>query len=208
MEKEHKGKNITWHASRVSVRTREQLLGQRGYVVWVTGVSVSGKSTIACLLEERLIREGHPAYVLDGDNVRHGLNRDLGFSAQDRDENIRRVGEVAAMFSKAGVVAIAAFISPYAKGRNEAREAAGDDAFVEIFLDTPIAECEQRDPKGLYKKARAGQISDFTGIDAPYERPPNADITLHTERFTPPECIEQIMQFLGSRQLLAARRAN
>lgn len=208
MEKEHKGKNITWHASRVSVRTREQLLGQRGYVVWLTGFSGSGKSTIACLLEERLIREGHPAYVLDGDNVRHGLNRDLGFSAQDRDENIRRVGEVAAMFSKAGVVAIAAFISPYAKGRQEAREAAGDDAFVEIFLDTPIAECEQRDPKGLYKKARAGQISDFTGIDAPYERPPNADITLHTERFTPPECIEQIMQVLGSRQLLAARRAN
>lgn len=106
------------------------------------------------------------------------------------------------------MVAIAAFISPYAKGRQEAREAAGDDAFVEIFLDTPIAECEQRDPKGLYKKARAGQISDFTGIDAPYERPPNADITLHTERFTPPECIEQIMQVLGSRQLLAARRAN
>lgn len=208
MEKEHKGKNITWHASRVSVRTREQLLGQRGYVVWLTGFSGSGKSTIACLLEERLIREGHPAYVLDGDNVRHGLNRDLGFSAQDRDENIRRVGEVAAMFSRAGVVAIAAFISPYAKGRQEAREAAGDDAFVEIFLDTPIAECEQRDPKGLYKKARAGQISDFTGIDAPYERPPNADITLHTERFTPPECIEQIMQVLGSRQLLAARRAN
>lgn len=208
MEKEHKGKNITWHASRVSVRTREQLLGQRGYVVWLTGFSGSGKSTIACLLEERLIREGHPAYVLDGDNVRHGLNRDLGFSAQDRDENIRRVGEVAAMFSKAGVVAIAAFISPYAKGRQEAREAAGDDAFVEIFLDTPIAECEQRDPKGLYKKARAGQISDFTGIDAPYEQPPNADITLHTERFTPPECIEQIMQVLGSRQLLAARRAN
>jgi len=208
MGKEHKGTNITWHASRVSVTTREQLLGQQGYVVWLTGFSGSGKSTIACLLEERLIREGHPAYVLDGDNVRHGLNRDLGFSAQDRDENIRRVGEVAAMFSKAGVVAIAAFISPYAKGRQEAREAAGDDAFVEIFLDTPIAECEQRDPKGLYKKARAGQISDFTGIDGPYERPPNADITLHTERFTPPECIEQILQFLGSRHLLAARHTH
>jgi adenylyl-sulfate kinase len=206
MGKEHKGKNITWHASRVSVTTREQVLGQRGYVVWLTGFSGSGKSTIACLLEERLIREGHPAYVLDGDNVRHGLNRDLGFSAQDRDENIRRVGEVAAMFSKAGVVAIAAFISPYAKGRQEAREAAGGDAFVEIFLDTPIAECEYRDPKGLYKKARAGQLSDFTGIDAPYERPENADITLHTEKFTPPECVEQIMQFLSSRQLLAGKQ--
>jgi len=208
MEKEHKGKNITWHASRVSVAIREQLLGQRGYVVWLTGLSGSGKSTIACVLEERLVREGHPAYILDGDNVRHGLNRDLGFSAHDRDENIRRVGEVAAMFSQAGVVAIAAFISPYAKGRQEAREAAGEAQFIEIFLDTPLADCEQRDPKGLYKKARAGQISDFTGIDAPYERPQNADLVLHTERFTPPECIDQIMQCLSSRRLLAPRLAS
>jgi len=207
MEKEHKGKNITWHASRVTVETRDKLLGQRGYVLWLTGLSGSGKSTIACLLEERLIREGHPAYVLDGDNVRHGLNRDLGFTAEDRDENIRRVGEVAAMFSKAGVVAIAAFISPYAKGRQEAREAAGDAQFVEVFLDTPIAECELRDPKGLYKKARAGQISDFTGIDAPYEQPENAGLTIHTERFTPPECIEQIMQFLGKRSRLNRKTA-
>ena len=133
------------------------------------------------------------------------LNRDLGFSAQDRDENIRRVGEVAAMFSKAGVVAIAAFISPYAKGREEARKAAGEAQFVEVFLDTPIAECELRDPKGLYKKARAGQISDFTGIDAPYERPEKAEITLRTEQFTPPECIEQIMQFLDDRGRLARK---
>jgi adenylyl-sulfate kinase len=153
-----------------------EALAKRGAVVWLTGLSGSGKSTVAQALAEVLSRAGHNAYVLDGDRLRTGLNADLGFSPDDRAENIRRAGEVAALFADAGVIAIAAFISPYRVGRDAARRAAGAQRFIEVFLDTPIKECERRDPKGLYRRARAGEIADFTGISAPYEPPPDPDL--------------------------------
>jgi len=191
-----KGANLTWHTSRVTSADRQALLGQRGCVVWLTGLSGSGKSTIACVLEVKLIRSGRLTFILDGDNVRHGLNSDLGFSAQDREENIRRIGQVAALFADAGVIVVVAFISPYIKGRLAARHAAGQGRFFEVFLDTPLQACEKRDPKGLYKKARAGEISKFTGLDAPYERPEKPELTIDTERVTPPEAVEKIVQML------------
>ncbi len=206
MSKDPKGTNITWHASRVSREIRHELLNQHGAVIWMTGLSGSGKSTIACLLEEGLIKDGHLAYVLDGDNIRHGLNRDLGFSEDDRSENIRRIGEVAALFAKAGVIVITAFISPYAEGRQRAREAAGEEApFIEVFLDTPLKECEHRDPKGLYQKARAGELSAFTGIDAPYEKPDKPELTLKTGELSPLHCAEHILEFLKKNGILATR---
>jgi len=166
-----KADNLTIHPGSVTVADRQKLLGQRGCVVWLTGLSGSGKSTIARALEAALTADGRLAYVLDGDNVRHGLNSDLGFSPDDRDENIRRLGEVAALLADAGVVTITAFISPYRAGRDRARAAVGDDRFVEVFVDAPLDACRQRDPKGLYKKAQSGDIQQFTGIDAPYEPP-------------------------------------
>lgn len=171
--------NITWHAASVSPEDRERLLGQKGCVLWFTGLSGSGKSTIAVALEEALVKRGNLAYVLDGDNVRHGLNADLTFSPTDRTENIRRVSEVAALFADAGIIVITAFISPTIQDRASAREVIGD-GFVEVFVDTPLDVCEQRDPKGLYKKARAGEIQQFTGITAPYEAPATPEIVLTT----------------------------
>jgi adenylylsulfate kinase len=200
-----KGTNITWHASRVSKEARHKLLNQHGAVIWMTGLSGSGKSTIACLLEEGLAKDGHLAYILDGDNIRYGLNRDLGFSAEDRVENIRRIGEVAALFAKAGVIVITAFISPYVGGRWRAREAAGEAPFVEVFLDTPLKECEQRDPKGLYKKARDGELSDFTGIDAPYEKPVKPELTLKTGELSPLQCADHIREYLKGHCIYAER---
>lgn len=197
-----KADNLTWHLSRIAPADREALLQQRGCVVWLTGLSGSGKSTIAFGLEEELVRVGHLAFVLDGDNIRHGLNRDLGFTAADRDENIRRIGHVAAIIAQAGLIAITAFISPYTRGRQAARQAAGKDCFFEVYLNTPLAVCERRDPKGLYKKARAGEIADFTGIDAPYEEPQHAELVLETAKLTPPECIGQIMTMLRDRNVL------
>jgi adenylyl-sulfate kinase len=197
-----KSDNLTWHPSRVGTTERETLLRQCGCVVWLTGLSGSGKSTIACALEEELVRAGHLAFVLDGDNVRHGLNRDLGFTAADRAENIRRIGEVAGLFAHAGLVAITAFISPYIEGRRIAREAASPQRFFEVYLHTPLAECEKRDPKGLYQKARAGEISEFTGVDAPYEAPEQAELTLKTAKLTPPECVEHIIDMLKKERIL------
>ena len=168
--------NVTWHGGSVSRSERPH----RGATVWLTGLSGSGKSTVAVALEGLLVASGQPAYRLDGDNLRHGLNADLGFSAEDRDENVRRAGEVAVLLADAGVVALVPLISPYRAGRDRARaahEAAGVP-FVEVFVDTPIELCEQRDPKGLYAKARAGEITGFTGIDDPYEAPSAPELRL------------------------------
>lgn len=170
------GGNLTWHAGEVVAGDRRSV----GATVWLTGLSGSGKSTVAVELERLLVAEGRPAYRLDGDNLRHGLNADLGFSAEDRDENVRRAGEVARLFADAGVIAVVPLISPYRAGRDRARavhEASGVP-FVEVFVDTPIELCEQRDPKGLYAKARAGEITGFTGIDDPYEAPERPELVL------------------------------
>ncbi len=194
--------NITWHAASVSPEDRERLLGQKGCVLWFTGLSGSGKSTIAVALEEALVKRGNLAYVLDGDNVRHGLNADLTFSPTDRTENIRRVSEVAALFADAGIIVITAFISPYRSDREEARRKMPADRFIEVFVDTPLDVCESRDPKRLYAKARAGEISDFTGIGAPYEVPRAPEIELLTHKKGIPECIEQIIAELHTAGIL------
>ncbi|MFW6155150.1 MAG: adenylyl-sulfate kinase [Planctomycetota bacterium] len=194
-----KSENIVWHRSAVTAEHRQRLLGQRGCVVWLTGLSGSGKSTLASALERRLVAGGRAAYVLDGDNIRHGLNADLGFSPDHRDENIRRIGEVAALFADAGLVAIAAFISPYRAARDRARRAAGDAPFLEVFVRAPLDVCEQRDPKGLYAKARAGALREFTGIDAPYEPPAEAALTLDTAAQSVDDCVDAIMAMLAER---------
>jgi len=175
---------------------REELLGHKGCVVWLTGLSASGKTTIAQALERLLLNNGIPAFVLDGDSVRKGLCKDLGFSESDRHENIRRVGEVAALMAEAGVIVIAAFISPFRKGRETAREGAGKNRFVEVFLDAPLSVCEKRDPKNLYKKARAGEVLNFTGVTSPYEAPERADITLRTGEQNVEQCVHTIEAYL------------
>lgn len=171
--------NILWHKCAVEKKERQKLLQQRGCVIWITGLSGSGKSTLACALSRGLLAKGKHSYILDGDNVRHGLNQDLGFKAEDRVENIRRIGEVAKLFADAGVICIASLISPYRKDRDACRALLPQGDFIEVFMDVPLKVCEARDPKGLYKLARAGKIIGFTGIDDPYEPPVNAEIVLH-----------------------------
>ena len=194
--------NIVRTSSLVSTKERKNLLGQKGATVWLTGLSASGKSTIAQQLEQQLIGQGRLCYILDGDNVRHGLNRDLGFSMEDRQENIRRIAEVAALMNDAGVIVITSFISPYRLDRQSARDVIGDESFVEAFVDTPIEVCEQRDPKGLYKKARSGEIQQFTGISDAYEAPLHAEITLLTEELTPLEAADRIIEDLKDREFI------
>ncbi|XP_057546158.1 adenylyl-sulfate kinase 3 isoform X2 [Amaranthus tricolor] len=167
--------NIFWHECPVGKMDRQKLLDQKGCVVWITGLSGSGKSTLACSLDRELHSRGKLSYVLDGDNLRHGLNKNLGFSAEDRAENIRRVGEVAKLFSDAGLICIASLISPYRKDRDACRAMLPDGNFVEVFMNMPLEVCEERDAKGLYKLARAGKIKGFTGIDDPYEPPLNCE---------------------------------
>ena len=193
-----KSKNITRVEHRISTAEREARNRHKGGVLWFTGLSGSGKSTLAIALEEELFKRGYQVYVLDGDNVRAGLNSDLGFSHEDRTENIRRVGEVAALFARAGVICISAFISPYREDRAMARRAAGD-MFHEVYINADVATCEQRDPKGLYKKARAGEIPDFTGVSAPYEEPEQAEITIDTGKQTVEESVETLIEFVTSR---------
>jgi adenylylsulfate kinase len=193
---EPKSKHIVWHPGNVSRLDREAILGHRSCTVWMTGLSGSGKSTLAVALEKELWDRGVHAFVLDGDNVRHGLNKDLGFSPADRAENIRRIGEVAKLFTEAGVINVTAFISPYRADRDLARGLMGDGEFVEVFVDCPVEVCEQRDPKGLYKKARAGQIPEFTGISAPYETPTSPEITVNTAAQSESESLEVILSFL------------
>jgi adenylylsulfate kinase len=189
--------NVTWHESAVSREAREERRGHRGAVLWFTGLSASGKSTLASEVERRLFHAGYFSYVLDGDNVRHGLNGDLGFTPEDRMENIRRVGEVAKLFAEAGALVLTAFISPYRDDRDRVRNLASRSSdFVEIHVSCPIEVCEERDPKGLYKKARAGEIPNFTGIDAPYEAPDAPEITVETNVYEVSDCAEQIIQYL------------
>ncbi|HJT79381.1 MAG TPA: adenylyl-sulfate kinase [Gemmataceae bacterium] len=197
--------NITWHEGHVTRAEREALLRQKGATLWFTGLSGSGKSTIAFTLEHALVQRGHLAYVLDGDNIRHGLNKNLGFSAADREENIRRIGEVAKLFADCGVLTMTSFISPYRKDRDTVRalHAAADLPFIEVYVATPIATCEQRDPKGLYKKARAGQLKGFTGIDDPYEEPANPELTLDATSTSPQEAAVQLLQYLEKQGILA-----
>ncbi|NLB95317.1 MAG: sulfate adenylyltransferase subunit CysN [Armatimonadetes bacterium] len=194
-----KATNVTRHEGRVTPEQRAALLRQRPATLWLTGLSGSGKSTLAYALEERLVAAGHACVVLDGDNVRHGLNRDLGFSAQDRSENIRRVAEVARLFNEAGLIVITSFISPYREDRQMAREIIGGANFIEAFVDAPLQECERRDPKGLYAKARAGQIPEFTGISAPYEAPEAPGLRLESARYSVAELVEQVYQALEAR---------
>jgi len=191
-----KATNITWHEGHVDREAREALLKQKGALLWMTGLSGSGKSTIAYTLEHALIQRGHLAYVLDGDNVRFGLNKNLGFSAEDRQENIRRIGEVGKLFVDTGVITITAFISPYRADRATARETVGEGNFFEVFCDTPLAECEKRDPKGLYKKARAGEIKGFTGIDDPYEAPTDPEVVIDTTKVSPQEATITLVEML------------
>jgi adenylylsulfate kinase len=203
---EIKATNITWHEGHVTRDEREMLLKQKGATLWFTGLSGSGKSTIAFTLEHALVQRGRLAYVLDGDNIRHGLNKNLGFSATDREENIRRIGEVAKLFADAGVITMTSFISPYRKDRDVVRtlHVEGKLPFIEIHVATPIGTCEQRDPKGLYKKARAGQLKGFTGIDDPYEAPLHPELTLDATSTSPQEAAVQLIEYLQTKGILAS----
>ena len=204
MATEVKATNITWHEGSVSRQEREQLLNQKGVTVWMTGLSASGKSTIACILEQMLLHKKKHAYRLDGDNIRMGLNKNLGFSAEDRAENIRRIGEVAKLFTDAGVIAITSFISPYKKDRDAVRASNKPGEFIEVYVNVSLATAEQRDPKGLYKKARAGQIKGFTGIDDPYEAPERPEIVIETETTTPADAAQQSLAHLEKGGYLTA----
>lgn len=188
--------NLTWHLGTVTRDERQQLLHQKGVIVWLTGLSGSGKSTIAVILEQMLLRRHKHAYRLDGDNVRYGLNNNLGFSEADRTENIRRIGEVAKLFIDAGVIVLASFISPYRKDRESVRAGCQPGEFVEVYVHTSLEEAERRDPKGLYKKARAGEIKGFTGIDDPYEAPESPEIQLETEQLSAEQSAKQILKYL------------
>jgi adenylylsulfate kinase len=199
-----KATNVTWHEGAVSREQRQQLLGQKGVILWMTGLSASGKSTIACVLEQRLLERGRHAYRLDGDNIRMGLNKNLGFCAEDRAENIRRIGEVAKLFADAGTIAITSFISPYRKDRDAVRALVAEGDFIEIYINVRLEAAEQRDPKGLYKKARAGQIKGFTGIDDPYEAPETPELVIDTEQLTPDAAAEKILEYLDRLGYLSA----
>ncbi len=197
-----KSKNITWTESTISYDQRVERNRHHGAVIWFTGLSGSGKSTLAKVMEKELFERGCHCYILDGDNVRHGLNRDLGFSPADRTENIRRIGEVASLMRDGGLLCLTAFISPYRTDRDSARAVCPADSFIEVYCRCALAECERRDPKGLYKKARAGEIPEFTGISAPYEEPENAEVILDTDALSPGECAEQLLAYLEERGLL------
>lgn len=200
--------NIKWHEGAVDRETRERALGQKGCVLWFTGLSGSGKSTVAYTLEHELFKRGKIAQVLDGDNIRHGLNSNLGFTAADREENIRRIGEVSKLYADSGMITLVSFISPYKADRNRVRERVGD-RFVEVYMKIPLSVCEDRDPKGLYKAARAGKIKGFTGIDDPYEEPENAEIEMEVAKedgiLAPPrEMASKIIDYLEAKGLLKA----
>lgn len=192
---QQKATNIVWHKENVTQVDREKLLGQKGVLLWFTGLSGSGKSTVANYVAQKLHEQGKLTYLLDGDNVRHGINKDLGFSIEDRKENIRRIGEVAKLFVDAGVITLASFIAPLKEDRQGVRDLLGN-SFVEIFVDCSLEVCEQRDPKDLYKKARNGEIKEFTGISSPYEKPENPEIFLTTDNETLEESANKVLSFL------------
>ena len=199
---EPKAQNITWHEGHLSRAERERRHGHHGATLWFTGLSGSGKSTVAREVELLLAQQDRYVYTLDGDNVRYGLCSDLGFSPQDRTENIRRIGEVCKLFTDAGTLTLAAFVSPYRADRDRVRAMLGADDFIEVYVAAELSVCEARDPKGLYKKARAGEIPEFTGVSAPYEAPERAEITLHTDRDDPDECARQVVAHLTERGLI------
>lgn len=184
--------NIFWHEGRVSREDRERILGQKGVVLWFTGLSGSGKSTLANAVAGQLNAQGNLTYILDGDNLRHGLNKDLGFSVAERKENIRRTGEVARLLVDAGLIVLAAFISPLREDRAQLRQLLGKD-YIEVFVDCDLTVCETRDPKNLYKKARAGEIAEFTGISSPYERPENPELIVRTDQEPLAECVSSVI---------------
>ena len=194
--------NVTWHAHRVSKEERAERAGQKPCVLWFTGLSGSGKSTLANALDQALFAEGRQTYVLDGDNVRHGLNRDLGFTDAEREENIRRIGEVAKLFVSAGMIVLTAFISPFRSDRRMVRALLDEDEFIEIFVRAPLEVCEERDPKGLYKRARAGEIKNFTGLDSPYETPVKPEIIVDTADVGLDESVAVIREALAKRGIL------
>ncbi|WP_026566881.1 adenylyl-sulfate kinase [Bacillus sp. UNC41MFS5] len=194
--------NITWHETSISKENRHEKNGHGSCALWFTGLSGSGKSTIANAVSNELFRQGISEYVLDGDNIRHGLNKDLGFSDYDRTENIRRIGEVAKLFVDSGKVVTTAFISPFRSDRDQVRALFEDGEFIEVFVQCPIEECERRDPKQLYAKARRGEIKDFTGIDSPYEAPEQPEITLHSDHVTVEEAVEQVFAYLKEKNII------
>ena len=201
---EQRATNITWHQQQVTRTDRERLLGQKGATVWLTGLSGSGKSTIAVAAEQALISRGNAAYVLDGDNIRHGLNKNLGFSPEDRTENIRRIGEVAKLFTDAGLVVFTSFISPYRADRDLVRSIHEAGRFVEVHVSASVETCESRDVKGLYKKARAGEIKEFTGISAPYEAPAKAELVIETGGETVEQSVATLVRYLESKGYLGS----
>jgi adenylylsulfate kinase len=191
-----KATNIKWHHGKITKVDRVKLLNQKGVTIWLTGLSGSGKSTIAVELEHALIENSHQAYILDGDNIRHGLNKNLGFSPEDRTENIRRIGEVAKLFTDAGIITITAFISPYREDRDAVRRLLNDGEFIEVYVKCPLDVCEERDTKGLYKKARAGGVKGFTGISAPYEEPLNPELTIDSSKLTVEESTRAVLNYV------------
>ncbi len=196
MSQPSKSPNVVWHEYKITREDREQLLNQKGCVLWFTGLPSSGKSTLANEVAHLLHQRGQLTYVLDGDNIRHGLNKDLGFSPEDREENIRRIGEVAKLFADAGVIALTAFVSPYRKDRDRARSLLEEGRFIEVYVNCPVQVCESRDPKGLYKKAKAGEIPEFTGISAPYEPPEKPEIEVRTDEMSVSEAAEMVIRYL------------
>lgn len=199
-------KNIVWHQPSVTVEDRRQSYDYRSCAIWFTGLPSAGKSTLANALSSKLHSFGIMNYVLDGDNVRHGLNKDLGFSAEDRKENIRRIGEVAALFVDAGLIAMTAFISPYQEDRRIARAILKEGEFIEVYVKCGLEECEKRDPKGMYKKARAGQIKEFTGVSAAYEEPESPEVMIETDKLSIDACLEQLLIYLVKNGYVKAER--
>jgi adenylylsulfate kinase len=197
-----KSTNITWHDTTISKQDRHAQNGHSSCVLWFTGLSGSGKSTIANAVSNELFRQGINEYVLDGDNIRHGLNKDLGFSEYDRTENIRRIGEVAKLFVDSGKVVTTAFISPFRSDRDQVRSIFTENEFIEVFVDCPLEECERRDPKQLYAKARAGEIKDFTGIDSPYEAPEQPEITIHSNQVSVEEAVKLVLGYLQEKNII------
>ncbi len=203
MDERHK---VFRHQADIAREDRERVNGHKGVTIWLTGLSASGKSTIAVMLEKKLFERGCHIIVLDGDNIRHGLNKNLGFGKADREENIRRIAELAKLFTSKGIINIAAFISPYRADRKLARLLQKEGDFLEVFIKCPISVCEERDPKGLYRMARAGEVKGFTGIDDPYEAPEAPELVLETDRFTPPECVDKVINFLAHKKIIHAPR--
>lgn len=194
--------HITWHDSEVTKADRQHQNGHKSVVIWFTGLSGSGKSTISVALEKSLFEQGKHSYRLDGDNVRHGLNKNLGFNPEDRKENIRRIGEVSKLLVDAGTIAITAFISPYRQDRDDVRAILEEGEFIEVYTECSVEECEKRDPKGLYEKARSGEIKEFTGISAPYEAPNHPEITINTEQQSVEASVEHILNYLKEKQYI------